>query len=909
MTELPACHIDLNCTINGQHVQLTVPPDKLLLDVIRGDLGLTGTKNGCRAGVCGACTVIVNGKAVPACRLPAADINGARIETIEAWQQDQLLDLLARQAAADGAIQCGFCAPGMMISARAALANPAGSTPEQIARHLQRNLCRCTGYVQFAASAARVAADAASSGQRPPAHPHALVKARGQARYHADIPCVDALTVRVIRAQVPAGQLMSIDSAAAAAIPGIAAILTASDIPGELMTGKAIFDQPVLASGHIRFWGEPVALIAASDPAAAETAANLTRVVIAPLPPVTNPQQALTPAARQLHPNGNEAAAMVLRKGDVERAFADAARVIEGDYSTQRIEHALIEPEGALALPDDGGLTVWTPSQNVYFDRMLIARALGIEAQRVRVRQPFMGAAFGKREDPSACILAALVAWKTGRPARLLFSREESFTGTVKRHPMAFHYRTALDAHNRITGVDIRILADAGAYMSWTPNILRKAVVHAAGPYDIPNIRITARAAYTNNGISGAMRGYGAPQAVFACERHMDRIARTLGQDPLAFRLRHVWRAGASSATGQRICSAASLAWISQRLAAAPPPVPPAYADWRIGTGYALAFYGIGYGNGIPDIGSCQLELRLDGRFQLATSAVDYGQGAIEVFRRLCAAPLGTGPEQIDVISGDSALAPDSGSTVASRQTRVTGSAVTTAARALADRLRAELGRLHSVAADTVQLTARGIIIPGRAEPLTWPAAATILTGAGISLSLQKRYKLLSSKLDDSGQGDAYGDYAFAGHCARVAVNPATGDVNVLHIHALHDAGAIVVPELARGQVIGGIAMGLGMALIEEYHYDDGVPRERNFNHYAIPRLADMPDLTIEFYDPVTAGEPDLPKGLGEPAMLPTAPAIANAIAQALEISPDNLPFPAERVRQALAQRGEGETR
>jgi CO/xanthine dehydrogenase Mo-binding subunit/aerobic-type carbon monoxide dehydrogenase small subunit (CoxS/CutS family) len=899
--------IELALVVNGEECQLRVPAERTLLDVLREDLGLTGAKAGCRIGVCGVCTVLLDGRAVRACRVAAGQIQGRRVQTIESRDRDALLDRLCRAVAERGAIQCGYCAPGILMAVRGAMEELGRQVGEELRERLRRllqgHICRCTGYLPLLdglAAAVKATLDASGSAvagggvagesERQGSYPEALARARGEARYCDDLRAPRMLHARLVRSSIVAGRLRGIDVSGALEVPGVVAVLTAADIPGERLTGKARRDQPVLAFEEIRHWGEPVAVVVAETPEAAERGAGRVRLEEEPLAPLLDPEEALRPGAREIHSGGNLAAELLVVKGDPDGAFAEAARVISGEYATSRVEHGLLEPEAALAIPDpEGGLTVWAQSQNVYFERLLIARVLGVPSRAVRVRQPAMGAAFGKREDPSASLFAALAAWRLGRPVKLVLSREESFACTSKRHPFRLRYRTALDGAGRITGLEVRILADAGAYMSWTPNILRKAAVHAAGPYAIQNVGVEARAAYTNNPVSGAMRGYGAPQVVFASERQMDRVARELGRDPLAFRRAHLWREGATTATGQQPVDLDGLVWVCEELErAGEGPLPPSPGDgWRVGVGEAIAAYGVGYGGGIPDIGSCKLALTSEGRFRLATSVVDYGQGARSVLRRLAADTLGAPESLIELVTGDSARTPDSGSTVASRQTTVSGAAVRAAAEALRERLLAGLARIVGCSAEELQWAATGIREPSGVVR-GWAELHGILSAAGLPVEVQKRHRLRTSRLDERGRGTAYAVYSYVGNRAVVAVHSERGEIRVLEVLACHDSGRIVVPELARGQVSGGVAMGLGMALCERFECPEGVPRSTNFDSYRVPRIGMMPQLTIRFME--REGDPP-PKGLGEPAMLAVAPAIANAVAAALGSDPRELPL------------------
>ena len=620
---------------------------------------------------------------------------------------------------------------------------------------------------------------------------------------------------------------------------------------------------------------------------------------------VTDPLQALSDDAPRVHGDGNLLEHQTLRKGDVDKALSAALRLVHRTYTTPSQEHLCLEPEVALAVPDaDGGLTVKAPSQNVFFDRHHICRTLGLHRRKVRVVQQPTGAAFGSREDIYAQIHVSLGALLTGRPVRMVWTREETQVVTTKRHPAIVDITAGLDEEGRITALEIDMLADTGAYASWAPNIARKALVHAAGPYDIPNVSVDVRMVYTNNGVSGAFRGFGAPQVVFACESFMDELAAITGQQPAAFRRRHHLAVGKVTATGQTITGSCGLAecldkaldGARQQAAALPPPA----ADVARGTGLSTIFYGIGYGNAIRDIGSAVVEFVPGGTFHVRCGAIDYGQGAVTVFTQIAAEVLGVSRASLRVFTGDSAHTPDSGSTVASRQTYVSGEAI----RQAAERLRSELldfAARHYQRERSTLLLHDGGLRAASDEICTLDTLQEAADQAGIKLRRQARFKATTTKLDlQSGQGDPYWPYAFAAQVAIVDVDRRTGRVQVRSVVAAHDVGKAINPAMVNGQIAGGVAQGLGFALFEDHRLREGVPITLNLDTYRVPGAADVPDIVpILVEDPEPSG-PFGAKGVGEPVLVAIAPAIANAVSNACGVRIRSLPLTPERIRAAL---------
>ncbi|HPQ40624.1 MAG TPA: molybdopterin-dependent oxidoreductase, partial [bacterium] len=762
----------ISLTVNGSHHEIRCNPSIPLVRLLREHLRLTGTKIGCGTGHCGACTVILNGRAVRSCTLAAGDAQNATILTVEGLSgPGDTLHPLQSAFLETGAVQCGFCTPGMLMSALALLQTNPSPTSDDIRKALRGNLCRCTGYQPIEEAillASRWLAESddphrPSGSLQPNPAPRidGPAKVTGSAVFTADIPLVEPLYGAIFRTPVPCGTLHRLNLDRARAVPGVRHILTAGDIPGINAMGRWRADRPVFAEHRIRYIGDALALVLADTPDAARTAMERIDADIRVESGVFSTEDALRDKSPLLHEPGNRVAEIRITKTAPEAppenpgsiAAPDTLTVdmeeITDQFQTPFLEHAVLEPENAAAWMDGECLVVAAPSQNVYFDRLELMRILGIpprDIHRIRVIESFTGGAFGKHEDLSVQPYAALGTFLTHRPVRIILNRDESFRSTTKRHPMFITHRSTLGPDHRVIRQDIHIRADTGAYASWAPNILRKSAVHATGSYAVPNVHIYGESVYTNNAFSGAFRGFGAVQAHFAAERHMDRIARRRNIDPLEFRCRNGFNPGDATATGQILSHITPVPDLLRKAAEKLPWPGPSRGrriDGRtaIGVGIAAGFYGIGYGNGIPDKGQVELIANPDGTLDILTSAIDYGQGAATIFAQLASETLKIPMSNIRVTTGDTARTPDSGSTVASRQTMVTGNAVLKACHSLIDALRTRSGKDGPV-------------------------------------RVKSRVFLESETLDPaSGRGDVYRAYATTAAAAEVSVDRVTGTV------------------------------------------------------------------------------------------------------------------------------------
>ena len=882
-------------TLNGVSVAVEAPPTERLSQLLRERLGKVGTKVGCDAGDCGACTVLLDGRAVCACLTPAARVEGRAVTTIEGKTPE--LTRLRASFHAHGAAQCGICTPGMLLMAAELLTWNARPTEAEVEQALGGVLCRCTGYRSIIAAVA-------AAGQRQVREPPtegavgtAIARLDGVAKFAGDSFGADewpegALVVKAVRSPHPHAAFRIGDLTTFRDRAGVAAVFTAADIPGRnaFSVIPPFADQPAIATSPARFRGECVALVAFEP----EAEPDLSGFPISwtPLPTLSTPAEA--EAGDLLHPNrpGNLLIEGRVVKGDAAAALAGSAHVVEGAMTTVFVEHAYIEPEAGSAWMEGETLVVRACTQAPGMDRDDTAAVLGLPLDWVRIIPSATGGGFGSKLDISLQPLIGLVTLKTGRPCRMVYSRQESMTSTTKRHPAEMRGRIGCDAAGRITGVEFEGRFNTGAYSSWGPTVANRVPVHVSGPYLTPNITAEARAIHTHGPVSGAFRGFGVPQGALWQETLYDRLAEKAGIDRLEFRLRNAFRDGDASATGQILQATG----IHASLMALKPHWTRALAEAEglhgRGVGVASCWYGCG-NTALPNPSTIRIGLSAAGEVVLHQGATDIGQGSNTVIAQIAAEALGLPLSAFRLIGPDTALTPDAGKTSASRQTFVSGRA----AKAAAEKLRAEILR-RANAGDGAALALEGSLLAIRDEhALTRIDLSTLPPDAhGHALTAEATYDPPTSPLDANGQGAPYAVYGYGAQMVEVEVDRALGTVRLLKVTAAHDVGRAINPMLVRGQIEGGIAQGIGMALMEEY-----LPgRTENLHDYLIPTFGDVPpieSLLIEVPDPEG---PFGAKGLGEHVLIPTAPAILNAIRHATGAEITRVPALPHRIMEAL---------
>jgi CO/xanthine dehydrogenase Mo-binding subunit/aerobic-type carbon monoxide dehydrogenase small subunit (CoxS/CutS family) len=839
----------IRLAVNGTEHAIDVSPGTSLLTMLRDELGLTGTRNACEEGECGSCSVWLDGVLVCSCLVPALQADGREVRTVEALAAGEELHPLQDAFLAAGAVQCGFCTPGLLVAAADLLARNPDPDDREIREALAGNFCRCTGYqkivdaVRFASRGTGLvtAVEHGAVGESA-RRVDGIPKVTGAYAYGSDLRADRMLRGVTLRSPYPSARIRSIDVTEAAAVPGVHAVLTADDVPGKPTFGLEYCDQPVLASDVVRYEGEPVAVVAAETLEQARRAAELIDVDYEPLSVLSDMEDALCPDAPQVHDFGNVLRHVQILHGDPEPAEADVW--VEGYYETPMQDQAALGLEAGLAVPtDDGGVELQASTQWLHVDRQQIAPCLNLPDEKVRIALAGVGGAFGSREDIHVQIHACLLALSTGRPVKMAYGREESFHGHVHRHPSRTWIRYGATKNGRLVAADVRLLLDGGAYASSSPAVLANASTFAAGPYEVPNVRVEGTVVYTNNPPCGAMRGFGAPQVCFAYESALDALAAKLELDPIELRLKNALRTGSVLPTGQVLVGSAPVREVIETCAAIPLPEPePARANWiRHGVGFAVGFKNIAYSEGFDDSAEATVTLRAgpDGpEAEVRTAAVDFGQGLYTVLAQIVRTELGV--EQVVVLPADTTYG-SAGSSSASRQTTMAGAAVQAACREI---------RALNDANGTVEAITRTATYHHRAT-----------TG-----------------FDERGQGDIHASFAFVAERAVVEVDEELGLARVVQIAAAQDAGLVVNPQGAEGQIEGGAAIGLGLALMEEHQLDEGHLRNGSFTDYLIPTTLDVPPVITTFVTVPERGAPYGLKGIGELATVAATPAVVAAL-------------------------------
>ena len=715
-----------------------------------------------------------------------------------------------------------------------------------------------------------------------PARPDGRQKVTGEFAYSSDLWLDGMLWGATVRSPHPRARLIRLDISGALTVPGVAAVLTHEDVPGARTYGLEHKDQPVLAWDQVRYQGEPVALVAADHPETARRAAARIGADYEVLPPVTGARAALDPDAPALHEGGNLVRHVRIRKGHPD---TPADVVVHGEYQVGMQDQAFLGPESGLAVPAaDGGVDLFVATQWLHVDRDQIAASLGLPGDKVRITLSGVGGAFGAREDLSMQIHACLLALRTGKPVKMVYSREESFFGHVHRHPASLRYEHGSTADGRLVYVKADIVLDGGAYASSSPAVAANAATLGVGPYEVPHVAMDCYAVYTNNPPCGAMRGFGAVQACFAYETQMDKLAAALGMDPVELRIRNAMREGSVMPTGQVVDSAAPVAEILKLVASRP--LPPASGasgavDLRTmpggvsntthgegvvrGVGYAVGIKNVGFSEGFDDYSTARVRLELAGGepvAQVHTAAAEVGQGLVTVLTQIARTELGV--QRVVILPADTSIG-SAGSTSASRQTYVTGGAVRAACRAV----RAQLDRR---AQERFAGQAPGLAgqadLAGLAELLDEPAEQTVTW----------RHRPTHPLDPETGQGQAHLQYAFAAHRAVVDVDTELGLVKVVEIATAQDVGKALNPQAVEGQIQGGIAQGLGLAVMEEIQVTDGLVRNPSFTDYLIPTILDMPPIRLDVLELADPNAPYGLRGVGEPPAISSTPAVVAAI-------------------------------
>jgi xanthine dehydrogenase molybdenum-binding subunit len=892
---------------------------------------------------------MVDGTSVDSCIFPALKAQGANVLTIEGlagtWRaQSEPVSIggvpvpplhpLQSQFIQQGALQCGFCTPGILMQSKALLDRNPRPTDADIKDALKDTYCRCGCYVSII-NAIKFAADQLEHPEerreypipnlpevktpldiigRPLPRPDAVAKVTGSAKYTDDFAFPGMLHGATLRAAYPHARIVAIDTSRAGALPGVHAILTHADVPGSKNHGLIYNDWPVLCYDKVRYQGDAVAIVAAETRELAERALDLIQVTYEPLPVVDNPVDALKEGAPVVNDgtgHGNLLKHIHVEKGDVEQGFESADVIVENEYYSPFYEQAFLEPECSIGRPlDNGRIEVIAGSQIPYEDRRQIAAALNVDESKIRVRGALIGGGFGGKEDIAAQIHAALLARATGRPVKLIYSRHESLVFHPKRHATVIRVKTGAKKDGTLVASQAIIYGDSGAYASLGDKVMTRAATHAAGPYDVPNVKIDCYAMYTNNPPAGAFRGFGVTQSCFAVESNMDELAARLDIDPFELRRKNGLRAGSTTSTGQVVRESAGLLDCIKR-------VEDAVKDHKIkdardsagqseigsrnskiqSWGFACAYKNTGLGGGAPDKSAAEVEVFEDGTAEVRTSAAEIGQGLPTILAMVTAQELGLPYDRVRVLLSDTDLTPDGGPTTASRQTFVTGNAARLAAQGMREIL-AETAAEY-LDAPPQQIAFKDGFVSRNGSHL--PFAEVVKRAREEHRPTRYLHEYFAPATRPLGvEGDMHFGFSYAAQAALVEVDADTGQVHVLKIVTATDIGRALNPLALQGQVEGGIMMCLGNALTEEFVVEKGRVWTDLLAKYKMPSIKHTPEIVSFLVEDEIASGPYGAKGVGEISSIPTTPAITNAIFNAVGVRIRRLPVDQDALLLAM---------
>lgn len=821
-------------TINEMHIE--TDEEMNLLDYIRDNLDITSLKNGCKEGACGACMILVNGKKTRACLMTTKRADGAEILTLEGLTEREkaVYDYCFNKA---GAVQCGFCIPGMVISAKSLLDANENPSTKDVKNAIKGNICRCTGYKKIE-KAIFLAAEFFRENKEIPQveftgkvgertfRPDASSKILGTAKYADDLKAEGMIYGSALRSKYARALVKSIDISKALKHPEVVKIVLAGDVPGDRVIGHLTQDWPALIAvgEETRYLGDSIALIGAKTKKALEEIKELIEVEYEEREPMFSPKAAMKDTAALIHESGNVYRTELIQRGDVDKALEQSDFVVTNTYYTPAQEHAFLEPESALAVPEGDFLTVYTGGQSVYDEYREIGKLLGIDKDKLRIISAYVGGGFGGKEDMSVQHHAALLAYLAKVPVKVTLTREESLFVHPKRHPMEMEMTTGCDKNGKLTGMRLRLIADTGAYASLGGPVLQRACTHAAGPYNYQNIDIIGKSIYTNNVPSGAFRGFGVVQTMFATECNLNMLAEKVGIDPFEIRYLNALRPGQVLPNGQIADEGTG---IVECLDA----VKQAYYDNYDNAGIACAIKNAGVGVGIPDTGRVRLKI-VNGKVSLRTSAACMGQGIAETMRSILCETTGLLPSNVEVAMPDTQITPNSGTSTASRQTVITGETTRRVSLLLKEDL-----QLHSIE----------------------------------ELEGKEYYEEFVGITDPMGSDkpNPVSHLAY-GYAAQVVILGKDGKVE--KVIAAHDVGKAVNPSNVEGQIEGGVIMGLGFGLTENPKIIGGRPTV-SYGKLGLLRATDAPEVETILIEKNNAELAYGAKGVGEIPLIPTPPA------------------------------------
>ena len=921
----------IHLTINGEEHAVSTPYlDWTLVRYLREELNLVGTKQGCdNNGTCGLCKVIINGKARFSCRTKLAKLDGAVVETIESLAEfGELPHPLIQTVIQDGIFQCGFCAPGAIMTAKALLDKTLHPTDAEITKALSTVLCRCAGLNRMDLSVKRAAAilrgdeESTWTPEETANEYMMLEKITGRLLFTDDMKLPDMLYAGAYRANVPHARVLSIDISAAEAMPGIVKVLTSKDVPGTNIFGAILMDQPIFCDeeNDIRFVGDTLALVVGETQEQVDAALAEVKVELEPLPVIRTIEEALAPDApvlherlREEHPDmPNVLIHFHTSKGDIVKGFAEADLILEDDYDVPFVEHAYMEPESSISAPEEDGVVIYVGSQGPTDDRRQLAVALGLPEDKVRMAHRYMGGGFGGKEDISTQIHSALAAYIIGRPVKVKWSREESLKASYKRHAAKLHYKVGAKKDGSIVAADINIYGDTGGYASAGEAVLFRMSAFACGPYEVPHVSVHAYAVHTNNPPCGAFRGYGSPQVAFAAEVHLQKMIDQLGLDKFDVRLNNALELGKATITGDVLIEEVGVG-IKQCLRAvrakvAEMPLPELEPGEKLGIGLSAAYKNVGLGSNIPDNAGAKLSLEKDGNILVRHGAADMGQGSNQVVQIIASRVLGMPNSMIKVHTGDTRFDPAGGMTTASRATFVSGNAALKASEGFREKLWGIVASEFNVAGTNLKIENGAFV---NSETGQQYISLQELAGSDEEIAFEAHYDAPPT-LPPAEHSPAYPKpggvplhfaYDFAGQVVLVAVNEETGAIRPLRLITAQDVGLPLIRKNVIGQMEGAAVQGLGYALSEQFEMEDGIPKSLKLKDMGLLRFRDIPEIIPIMVEEAHPKGPFGAKGMGELAITPTAPAVANAVHDAVGVWINSLPVTQEKVLAALNEK------
>jgi CO/xanthine dehydrogenase Mo-binding subunit/aerobic-type carbon monoxide dehydrogenase small subunit (CoxS/CutS family) len=889
--------------LNGILQKVETDPGRPLLDLLRNEFGLTGTKQGCdHEGECGTCTVLLNGKAIRSCLTPAGKIQDQEILTIEGLGSPDHPHPLQTAFAINGAVQCGFCTPGMLLSAKALLDQNPAPSQNQIKEALAGNLCRCTGYqriieaVQLASSwvneLPEISLDMYLRDEQIIGGSALRENIRqfvsGETRYAGDFQIPDLHHLFIYRSPYHHAKLVSLDTSHAKRVPGVVQVITADDIPGDNGLGDYSRDEPVLVKigGSCKIMGTPIAIIVAESISSGHAGLEAISSDFEELPAVFSISSALDETSPRIYKTGNHLTTADVKWGNLSQAFNESELIIDRQYRTSWQEHAALEPETLIGyLDEEERITVIGGTHEPHWQQRYIANCLNLSESEVRVIMPPTGGSFGGKQDPWPFIATALGLFFTRKPVRLQYTRAESFLASPKRHPYQINLKVGINKKNQLTGIQTRIQANTGGYDGHGQYIVDFALVGSGGPYQFQAVDGKADSIYTNGPKAGQFRGFGTPQSTFALECLLDEISQQMDLDPLNLRLQNCLKQESTSFMGYPIGESIGFQQVLET-------IQPSYQQYleevegfnsqgksnhpyQKGVGLAGMWYRFGKSGSL--VVEAKAEIGKDGKLIIYCSAPDYGQGSSTVMSQVAAEALELPRDMVKVINADTLLTPDSGIQGASRATYFVGGAVLTAAKKLKNALITTAAESLDCSPHDLQLSEDGIHCVSRSAVISYQELADELYRHNQPTCFQGLFDL-SDNFPPESSPEFIPLFVTGAQVVEVLVNMKTGEVTVPRITAVHDVGKVINPQEAKGQVEGAILMGLGTALMEEYL--PGITK--GFGDYYLPTAMSTPDIKTIFIEIPSFQGPFGVKGLGEAAILPTAPAIINGISRVI---------------------------